>query len=207
MRHQFKRFALITIAVGGLAALSGCTSMTPEECAAADWRQIGYADASRGNDQSRIDDHRRACAEAGVTPDLNAYLAGFDKGLPNYCTRETGFNQGSRGNAAPSQCNNKRFYDFVDGYDNGRRYYAIDQKRLAVEEDLKKTDQIINDLAAHITDLTTQIDSGTLPDDERREKERQRDSFRTLLAETELDRRDIVLNRDRLQSQLDAFRY
>ena len=62
--------------------LSACaTGMGKDECAAADWRTIGYEDGVRGFPADRIGAHRVACAKHQVTPDLAAYMEGRDRGL------------------------------------------------------------------------------------------------------------------------------
>ena len=59
------------------ALLSACaTGMGKDECAAADWRTIGYEDGLHGFPADRIGAHRVACAKHQVTPDLAAYMEG-----------------------------------------------------------------------------------------------------------------------------------
>ena len=72
-------------------ALSGCATMSPEECLQANWEEVGYNDAIEGYPVSRSSEHREACASTGVTVDFALYRDGHALGLPYYCTRETGF--------------------------------------------------------------------------------------------------------------------
>jgi len=194
LRHAF-------LVIGALFLLSACTSMSAEECAVADWEQVGYSDAAAGRDSTRLENHRRACADAGVTPDMQRYLDGYDQGLSTYCSAQTGFSHGSSGLAKPSQCDDEyRFDSFRDGYEKGQLRYTLSRRANAVAEDLAQADQIISDLTDHITSLTDEINNAPLSDDERAKKERQRNSFRSLLAEEELDRQAI---KDELQDLQD----
>jgi hypothetical protein len=56
-----------------IAALSGCASMSSEECVNSDWVAVGYEDGSRGYTTDRFGSRRKACAKHGVTADFQAY--------------------------------------------------------------------------------------------------------------------------------------
>ena len=84
MRSARHRLALPLAAIACL--LAGCSStMSKDECRTVDWRTVGYEDGVAGRSGERIGEHRKACAEHGVTPDLNAYRAGRAEGLREYC--------------------------------------------------------------------------------------------------------------------------
>ena len=53
-----------------LVGASGCATMSKEECLVANWREVGFTDASQGYTQDRVAEHRSACAEAKVTVNL-----------------------------------------------------------------------------------------------------------------------------------------
>ncbi len=46
--------------------LSGCSSMSIEECNNADWYQVGYSDGLNGNSPKMIDSYISDCSEAAV---------------------------------------------------------------------------------------------------------------------------------------------
>ncbi|MEH6578134.1 MAG: DUF2799 domain-containing protein [Amphritea sp.] len=71
--------------------LSGCATLDREECLNADWHLIGYEDGSAGRLPEQVGEHRQACAEYAVVPDMDAYLQGRSQGLVNYCTEENGY--------------------------------------------------------------------------------------------------------------------
>ena len=76
MKSSSLLIALCTLLLGACAA-----KMSKDECRTVDWRTVGYEDGVAGQPGDRIGEHRRACAEYGVTPDLTAYLAGRTAGL------------------------------------------------------------------------------------------------------------------------------
>ena len=62
-------------------ALSGCASMSSEECVATDWWAVGHEDGARGYTSERFSRHRTACAKHGITADFGAYKEGREQGL------------------------------------------------------------------------------------------------------------------------------
>src|SRR5687767_3457821 len=84
---RFYRFTAMTL----LALATACSSsMSKDECRTVDWRTVGYEDGVAGRAGDRIGDHRRACAEYGVSPNLAAYQAGRTQGLREYCQPHNG---------------------------------------------------------------------------------------------------------------------
>jgi hypothetical protein len=112
-----------------LLLLASCASLSPEQCRNADWRQIGYADGASGLPGSRIQDHASACAKAGATPDLEAYLAGRMEGLVSYCQPENGFDVGRRGAADNAgDCPPHVRAAFLQNYRQGREINALESR-------------------------------------------------------------------------------
>ena len=56
----------------GFASLSGCATMSGDECMTSDWSAIGYEDGANVHTTERLAKHRKACAKHGVTPDFAA---------------------------------------------------------------------------------------------------------------------------------------
>ena len=77
---MIKNSGLVLLAVIS-AGLSGCATMSGDECMTSDWSAIGYEDGSRGYTTERLTKHRKACAKHGVTLDFTAYQDGRDQGL------------------------------------------------------------------------------------------------------------------------------
>ena len=88
----------------GYALLPACATMDRDECLTVDWQTVGYEDGAAGRSGDRIAKHRKACAKHGVTPDLQAYQSGRERGLREYCRPLTGYRLGERGGDNPGFC-------------------------------------------------------------------------------------------------------
>jgi len=109
-----------TFLLGFIAiAVSACSTLSKSECQTANWNNIGYADGSQGYLAARIAQHRSACAEYKVTPDLNAYTSGRDRGLRQYCTQATAYNKGLSGYAYNGVCTKNNEREFVEAWNYG----------------------------------------------------------------------------------------
>jgi len=111
------------ISTVALLGLSGCASMSADECAMSDWRTIGYEDGSMGYTADRIGNHRKACAKHGVAPDFEAYQAGRREGLRQYCQPSRGFNVGASGARYNGVCPGDMEPDFVTAFNSGHKLY------------------------------------------------------------------------------------
>jgi ribosome modulation factor len=85
-------------------AATGCASMSKEECLTADWRTVGFHDGAAGRGADNIGDHRQACAEFGVVPNLDRYLEGRKSGLKEYCRSSRGYQEGLSGRSYGGVC-------------------------------------------------------------------------------------------------------
>lgn len=108
--------------------LAGCASMSEEECRYVDWRTVGYEDGAAGRPASRLGDHRRACADHGITPDLAAYEAGRAAGMREFCQAHNGYRVGASGQAYYGTCPADLAPAFERGYDQGRELYVRQQR-------------------------------------------------------------------------------
>ena len=77
-------FLLIPILAGGML-LASCATMSQEACLQGDWAGVGFKDGEAGRAQSRLDDHAKACAKAGVVPDAAPYFAAGDHEWCAFC--------------------------------------------------------------------------------------------------------------------------
>jgi hypothetical protein len=120
----------VTAVLGAVSLLlSGCAQkMTREECRLVDWRTIGYEDGVAGQPGDRIGQHRRDCAEHGVAPNLDAYLAGRAAGLREYCQPHNGYRAGANGHSYFDVCPAELAPAFVEAYEDGRALYVREQR-------------------------------------------------------------------------------
>ena len=119
-----KKSMMILVAIATLG-VSGCATMSSDECLTSDWQAIGYEDGSRGYTADRLGNHRKACAKHGVTPDFQAYQTGHEQGLNNFCQPSRGFNLGVNGGSYNGVCANHREHAFVDAYNAGHHLYRL----------------------------------------------------------------------------------
>jgi hypothetical protein len=105
-------------------SFAACASMSEDECRTADWRTIGYEDGAAGASATALGHRREACAEYGVVPDLDAYRAGREEGLREFCQPRSGYNLGARGGQYAGVCPADLEPAFAAAYDEGRQLYG-----------------------------------------------------------------------------------
>jgi hypothetical protein len=108
-----------------ILVLSGCASMSSEECVATDWSAVGYEDGARGYTSEAFSKHRKACAKHGVTADFGSYQRGREQGLIEYCQPGRGFNVGASGGRYYGVCSVDLEQDFLDAYNTGYQLYTL----------------------------------------------------------------------------------
>jgi len=133
----FRPFGL-ALAFGAALALSGCQTLTADQCAVADWRELGAADGFAGRKQSYVDRHREACARHGVTVDITAWQSGWKQGIRRHCTPVNGLEHGLRGRSASGDCPANLAGGYREAYDVGREAYRArsEVERLRDEIDM-----------------------------------------------------------------------
>jgi hypothetical protein len=165
MRTFPSRLTLTAGLLVATAALTGCNSMSEQECLATDWRTVGYEDGVNGYAGDRIARYRNACSEHGITPNLSEYQSGREDGLREFCKPANGFRVGARGASYGGVCPSDLDESFVDAYQSGRQLYVLRSRVGSAESELysmrAELDQIDRDLvstAAQIVDpaLTTE---------------------------------------------------
>ena len=119
-----RNWKLICAAAATLV-LSGCASMSGEECLATDWAAVGFEDGARGYTTERFSKHRKACAKHGITADFGAYQAGRDEGLVEYCQPGRGYDVGVSGGRYYGVCSVELEQDFLDAYNAGYHLFTL----------------------------------------------------------------------------------
>jgi len=163
-----RRLALIFAAAASLS-LSGCASMSAEECAFSDWRAIGYEDGSRGSTGAQFGDKRKACAKHGVTADFDAYQEGRQAGLVEYCQPGRGFQVGSSGGNYQGVCGAALEPGFLETYRLGRELHrlrsAVNASFAAIannEAEIERIDAQIRDAQAALIAAETSTEDRVL---------------------------------------------
>ncbi len=143
-------FPMPFLLIAVLLLAAGCASMGKNECLHADWQTIGYEDGSRGYPGTRIGEHRKACAEHGVTPNLAAYEAGRQKGLAQWCTPRNGYRLGLRGKRYNGVCPQPLDGPFVEALEQGRAVYGY-------EKQVKKAKQELDGMYKDLEDMEVDL--------------------------------------------------
>jgi hypothetical protein len=84
--------------------LSSCAIMSPEECKAANWLQVGFDDGRNGAQLNRLQYRSETCAKAGVQVPLDTYHSGRNAGLLHFCTPQKAVEMGLSGSDYHGQC-------------------------------------------------------------------------------------------------------
>lgn len=149
--------------------LSGCATMSADECTMSDWHTIGFEDGAQGHTAERLGSHRRACAKHGVAPDFEEYQAGRQQGLRQFCQPSRGFSLGANGARYYGVCPADLEMDFVDAYNSGHQLYtlksAIDSATSQInskESELKRTESRIRDAEAALIARETSVEDRVL---------------------------------------------
>ena len=107
------------------AGVSGCATMSGDECAMSDWTAIGYSDGAQGYPSDRYSRHNKACAKHGVTPDFRAYQSGRDEGLREFCQPSRGYRLGESGGHYYGVCSGELEPAFLDAYRVGSHLHTL----------------------------------------------------------------------------------
>ena len=118
------RFSLLA-ALAAVSLISGCATMSAEDCSVADWRTIGLADGQRGELLTKADRRSNDCAKHGVAMDRRAYEDGRDEGLDTWCRESTGYELGEAGRTYNGVCVDHGEAAFLAAYDRGREYRSF----------------------------------------------------------------------------------
>ena len=152
------------IILGVLLALTagGCATLDKSECREADWKIIGLEDGSKGRLLSYVGNHRKACAEYGIKPDLTQYELGHANGLKQFCTADNGFSQGRAGRSYNNVCPSALSGQFLAGYRTGRELHALSSDIERMQENVQTMQTELDASMERQANLETLIVSGTI---------------------------------------------
>jgi len=153
---------LILPLIAFLALLSSCTTLNKDECRTADWKLIGFEDGGKGYNASRIGRHRKACAEYGISPDLNLYMSGRKEGLHKYCIPVNAYNLGKHGSAYKGVCSGYDERRFIAAYRDGKKVHAVSSKLNSMRSARKHKQEDLEHLSVDIHETEQQIINGKL---------------------------------------------
>ncbi len=151
-------FIFITITM----LISSCATLNKDECKTANWRTIGYEDGTKGHKASRIGQHRSACAEHGISPDLNLYNQGREQGLKKYCIPTTAYRKGLSGYSYNGVCAGYNEKIFVDAFNYGLTIYKAKRRLNNLKNKYSRELDYISGLEAELHEKEDWLVSGKL---------------------------------------------
>jgi len=168
--------------------LTGCASMSESECLNADWHLIGHEDGADGKSADSLKQHRKACADFGVTPNLSEYQSGYQKGLPLFCTERNGFSKGRFGQVYNGVCPRALEHNFLNGYNHGRELYLLRVDINLMENEIDRKEKKLRRARQKSTEIKARLVADETSSSERI----------TLLDELE----DLQIKRGQLESEI-----
>lgn len=156
--------ACLTLLLAALTLiLAGCESLSPAQCATANWRQMGVQDGARGR-TDRAASYYESCTKAGLRIDVLSYRAGRLEGLQSYCQPGNAINEGLAGRTYAGVCPlpldqtfrifHEAAYRQQDAHKNVARLQQEQQSMQAELRDSKSSD----DRRATLRDLLSRSD-------------------------------------------------
>ena len=123
--------------------LSGCASLSKDQCLSGNWNDIGYRDGRQGYKSISLDAHAKSCAEYGVRPNREQYKQGYNKGIATYCSPSNGRHVGEAGRYYHHVCPANLEAEFLRQYSYGKEIHDVKAKiDTAQSERTKKEDQL-----------------------------------------------------------------
>lgn len=110
--------------------MSGCGTLSKDECATADWRQIGERDGASGQQNHYLDQHTKSCRKHGIAVDAEPYYNGRREGLKRFCTADRAYALGLDAEQYFAVCPQEHSRDFQRSYVKG---LALKQDQLKIE--------------------------------------------------------------------------
>lgn len=163
------RSLIVGVAVAGALTTVGCATISKEQCQSGDWGAVGYGDGVDGRPMSRLDDHAKACAKVGVTPEPAPYFAARAEGLKRYCTEPNGFRVGREGKSYAGVCPPPVEAEFLGGYADGERVHAATQRLESARSDLSSADARADKRARQADGVEDELRNPKLTDEQIRE--------------------------------------
>ena len=138
------------LSIISLLGLSGCATMSADECAMSDWHTIGFEDGARGYTAEQLGNRRKACAKHGVALDFEAYQAGREQGLRQYCQPSRGFSLGTSGARYNGVCPDYMGVEFLNAYHSGHQLYTLRSRVNSATNQINAKEHQLDDVRVRI---------------------------------------------------------
>lgn len=119
-----------------LIVLGSCATLSESECKTGEWTVVGFEDGAQGRQPEFIAQHREACAEYGIAPDLDEYLAGRERGLVQYCTPQRAYDLGRQARPVANVCPAALSQQLDTANYQGREYRRLSDEIRQLEREI-----------------------------------------------------------------------
>jgi len=161
-RSFSNRTAYPILAALAMLLVSGCATLSESQCVASDWQTVGYRDGLAGAQNSQLLKHQNACVKHGVIPDREAYLAGYDEGVRQYCLPENGFSAGESGNRYNNVCPEEMQTSFYAAYQEGRQLHLAQSEIDSMSRQISQKEYRLKQIATETSSTEARlVDDGT----------------------------------------------
>ena len=194
----------LAILVSLSLAVSACATLDKSECQNADWQIIGLEDGSKGRAVTYIGNHRKACAEHGIKPNLDLYQIGHQAGLAQFCTAEVGFSRAKKGYSYNGVCPAHLRADFLYGYEKGRELYLLSKNIRQINGGIKNRETQLEAMQAEINELELKLISKAGSQTQRLAMLQDLKALQSAQAKLESEIHHLQLDAARLQGNYDV---
>lgn len=192
---MIKLFSILMCAL----LMSGCATMSKEECKQADWYLKGVEDANQGYALDRVIEHGKACARTNIVPDMKEYREGHTKGARLYCVPEKGYSEGRKGSAYNGICPLELESKFLRAYKDGQELFTIQRNMDRMATEISSNNSMIDNHYAEIDQLKREIVNSNNEQDRRYKMRR--------INELEDAIRNLDMNSARAQREFELFQH
>jgi hypothetical protein len=180
---NYRSLTRFLIGAAALATLTGCASLSKDECLSGNWEEIGVRDGANGKPEEYLIEHTTACAKVNVVPDRGAWTHGRERGLERFCQPRRLYDIGEYGGSFDvGICRNFDQERLTDAFEKGRDVHV-------------KAD-ILDNIDSEARDIRTRLEKKDLE-----QKERERLAYRLGQLEYERVDADAALDRARRRAR------
>ena len=191
--------------------LSGCASMSPQQCLRGDWTGQGLSDGLEGLPLSRLTDHAKACAKSGVAPDEALYRQGREQGLAGYCTPDHAFLVSRLGEHYRGVCPPDSEPAVLTAFANGGLVHSFETRLTLLTMEIANTEARADKAERDARDVRKQLRNDNLTTAQRGELEDRLDHLlskrsrsREARWQAEADKRDAERDLEELKVRLQS---
>lgn len=152
----------LCLAVFLLHLLTGCATMTVEECNVADWRAQGSTDARSNYPTDRLKRHLMSCKHADVMVDEAAYLGGYEEGARAFCIPKNAFEHGRAGYRVRTDCPDDVYRWVRAAFLAGHGIYNAEREIRNLRREISRLGSDIYDARSDLEKAATEAEKAAL---------------------------------------------